>query len=583
MKRLLTSVLLLFAGVGLVRADYAIITTGGDKADPLVKGKEASPPLAAFLEYSGGGKYEPEQLKLEMPKGQQVGLIYHRWGKSALILDGDGGTQVKQIAKLPTVGKRAESRRAELERAKDRTAEDYRREAEWMLTNGMLADQRYRLGEGNDKAFQSLLDEMVNRTDKGDKSAVVAAAAVKELREKLKKTPTRDDVAAWKDKGLPNTTLTGNRYTLLCENATDPQAKGRLDRLERNFLQFYYWFALRGKALPLPERRLMAVLVADPKRYEELRHAFGDVPAVTDAFCARRDALLVLCQARADGSVMALEKQKDDMATAGWNFDLLLRGGAGWPKSVNDQLRTNPQAGATLWPEIFRAMTIALVRKALAEESELAGVSHEGTHQLLIATGLMPRTVVLPEWLQVGLPSAFETPRYDPVSQVGAFWPTFAAPHWVYLTYFKLWDRNKSALLESPEVALRGVLADRYFHEANGDPDKVLRARVMAWALSYYLLQNKLDGLFRYAEELNALPRDLELDEDTHVACFARAFNLTKSGKPDEIDPAKWQVFAADWYRALGGAAPPLPEILTSAQKVLSDKRPSLLAPLKKE
>ena len=75
----------------------------------------------------------------------------------------------------------------------------------------------------------------------------------------------------------------------------------------------------------------------------------------------------------------------------------------------------------------------------------LAAVTHESTRQLLTATGLLPRNVVLPEWVQFGLPASFETPKYDLLSQAGAFWPTFGEPNWVYLTYYKLWEKEKEA------------------------------------------------------------------------------------------------------------------------------------------
>src|SRR5262249_19553885 len=156
------------------------------------------------------------------------------------------------------------------------------------------------------------------------------------------------------------------------------------------------------------------------------------------------------------------------------------------------------------------------------DEADLATVSHDGTRQLLTATGLLPHAVLLPEWAQFGLPSVYETARSDTYSQVGAFWPTFGEGHWVYLVYFKVWEQNKSPLLDKPEDALRAVLTDRYFHEAAAnpkDPDKLVRARTMAWSLSYYIMNRHLDQFLRYSEELNALPRDLELDDETHLAC----------------------------------------------------------------
>jgi hypothetical protein len=224
--------------------------------------------------------------------------------------------------------------------------------------------------------------------------------------------------------------------------------------------------------------------------------------------------------------------------------------------------------------EVAFNQTLALLHRARTEEAELAAVSREGTRQLLTACGLLPRAVLMPEWVQFGLPSVFETPKYDPFSQVGAFWPTFGEAHWVYLVYFKLWEQAKSPLLEKPEEALKAVLTDRYFREAEADPkdpDKLIRARVMAWSLCYYLTSRNLDGLLRYSEELNALPRDLELDDDAHVACFVRAFGLS--------EPGRMEKFAEKWYDEIRAKALPIPKLLDEAKKSLEVQRPSLGVP----
>src|SRR5205085_7572988 len=63
-------------------------------------------------------------------------------------------------------------------------------------------------------------------------------------------------------------------------------------------------------------------------------------------------------------------------------------------------------------PDDFaRMQTMALLEKALEEEAERASVSHDGTRQLLVASGLLPRAVVTPQWVTFGMAAFFETPK----------------------------------------------------------------------------------------------------------------------------------------------------------------------------
>ena len=54
-----------------------------------------------------------------------------------------------------------------------------------------------------------------------------------------------------------------------------------------------------------------------------------------------------------------------------------------------------------------------------------------------------------------------------------------------------------------------------------------LPPRASAWALTYFLAQQKLTGLQAYFKELSKMPRDIDLDDKALIACFARAMNCT--------------------------------------------------------
>jgi hypothetical protein len=219
--------------------------------------------------------------------------------------------------------------------------------------------------------------------------------------------------------------------------------------------------------------------------------------------------------------------------------------------------------------EIDYAQTMVLVQKALQEEAEIAAVSHEGTRQLLAATGILPRTVSLPEWVQYGLPSVWDTCKYDPLLRTGAFWSGFGLPSWTHVAHYKVLEAGKE--LPAPEQALTAVLTDLDFRLARflRDPERGMKARTMAWALCYFLAQRQLDGLERYGHELSALPRDLDFDSSVTLGAFARAFKLTDAN--GALDPAKYRAFASEWMKYMEIVQPPMREIMDEAQKAYKE------------
>src|SRR5262249_16254188 len=153
---------------------------------------------------------------------------------------------------------------------------------------------------------------------------------------------------------------------------------------------------------------------------------------------------------------------------------------------------------------------------------------------LLAATGLLPRNVDVPDWLQYGLAGYFETPY-------GAPYPAGGLASWSNLVAFKFY-RPK---LSSSREVLYNVLSDHYFHQAarsaaeaerHKENEKLAikadedweKARCTAWALVYYLIQNKkFNNLLDYRRDIANLPRDLDLDAKKLEACFARAFGMS--------------------------------------------------------
>jgi hypothetical protein len=363
------------------------------------------------------------------------------------------------------------------------------------------------------KAFQQIQSDMARPITKPDSSA--------NLRKKL--------LESYK-------TAESEHYTLLhnLEASKEAEVKSRLERLEENYRFFFYWFALRGKALAVPDERLVAVLTMRQDEFDRQHQIFDSVPLVADGFLARRDNLAIFSLERLDAGAVALNKS---LASTWQKFDLpvLLSKHKKFPKD------TKPEEG-------LEVQTLALLQKALEEESVIATVSHEGSRQLLAATGLLPRQVAVPQWFQFGMASFFESPKGSLLRGVGAPSATILA-EFNYLGRYKSLDPKK--MDKTRDLTLEKVVTDQFFREAQApskDREPLLKARTLSWALTYFLAQKQLDGLVRYQKELAKLPRDLEFDKDALLLCFARAFDLLDSNNPKVVDRPKMANLANQWH-----------------------------------
>jgi hypothetical protein len=73
-----------------------------------------------------------------------------------------------------------------------------------------------------------------------------------------------------------------------------------------------------------------------------------------------------------------------------------------------------------------------------------------------------------------------------------------------------------------------------------------MKAQATAWALTYFLSRTRIEGLYKFYQELARMPRDLPLDDSTVKLTFARCFNLLAAdGKT--IDAAALKLLADEW------------------------------------
>jgi hypothetical protein len=497
-----------------------------------------------------GNQFNP---RLPVAQGVVITKVHHKWGDSFVINDGKY-VYMSDPIKRPTVLQSFEKKSKDLI-GKQKTPEKLHELAEYALTHGLH------------KQCTETMEELTKMEPKGPPEVVKAVQAFEKVRKDLAADVGRDDQAIDWQKHLNYKVARSAHYSLLYDTSGPPEVRSRLDRLEKNIEAFYYWFALKGKKLPAPDRRLVALLVDKPKEFQQVQVACEEPPLVADGFYARRENLAVFSANRLDPPSEPLSAKFNQMIEAGWDLKNLLN-----PKAVvKPPGRFTPQEQA-------HAHTLALIKKALEEESEIATTSHLGSRQLLAATGLLPRGVEIPEWIQFGWASFFETPKFDPLnimlahgdSHTGAFWTGTGAPSWTYLPQFKIWENLKR--LDDPALAIRQLVSDVYFRQAflgGWNLRQLYKSRAYAWSFVYYLSYRQLDGLLRYGQELAQLPRDLELDGDVHLACFARAFNLTDAS--GGLDQAKLTAMGKDWYKFISIEPLQMPELLQEAQKIIKE------------
>lgn len=420
--------------------------------------------------------------------------------------------------------------------------------AEWALNRGLIAQF-------------NLLMESVAKQESPPAALKATVAAYRQLQDELKVKdgeelvvrPLADDpetIKFWKDKF--NGTLKGPyltpHYAILYDAGTNNPAEVKQLglRLERSFQGFYYWFALKGQALPLPKKRLTIVLIDQVDEFKRWHGLFDSVPLVVDGFYARRENLPMLSSVRQDEAYEIFRKRnQQELWAQGWNMEGLVEGKG---------LRLNKMRD-----EYVRAMTLAVLQKAMQEAGDVATCTHVGAEQLVAISGLIPRNVTAPEWIQSGMASLFETPK-------GALWIGYGGPHWDYLVEFKRWE--KAGAMDTPEVALERVITDYYFHRAHNPREKDAEqrhawrelSRMTAWSLTYFLAQRHKQELMSYFQELSSLPRDLEFDPEVLLGCFARAMNIADPTKPRGFNVEKMNALAKEWHQFIFNTAPPIPE-----------------------
>jgi len=432
---------------------------------------------------------------------------------------------------LPSPDKLFPARLDEVFKGKEKPSADAAvKLAFWCLEHGLTDD------------CAKVMDKIAE-TDKSHASVKAYLAVKAALARPLARANT---ARRWKERllGDYNISQTDSHHYALLHSRKLEDATPQLDRLEQSFKCYYYWWALRGVVLPVPRERQVAVLTEQRPDFRKLEKNLSASPPVTDSFTGRREGLVVFAGKRGDLMYDKVDKGSQSVWESGWDRKALLSGKSdrGVPKNI-------PRIAA-IRNEMSRGPRFsALLLKALENEWEQTGMSHEVARQQLFASGLLPHNVNAPEWVQFGMGSFFEAPLQSPWQTVGA-----ANPYWLprFKEYWKKDPKTRKSKYEAtPLKTLEKVVTDAYFREkaviepiAEEKPDErearqkkadelqQRKARAASWALMYFLAKppavpgdrTHLPGLQRYFKELSKLPRDMELDEKALLACFKRAF-----------------------------------------------------------
>jgi hypothetical protein len=348
----------------------------------------------------------------------------------------------------------------------------------------------------------------------------------------------------------------------------DALTKEKLARLEQTFENFYYWFALqKGAEQPALPRTRLVVVMASPEVFQNRQVSAGVDAPLADGFTLRRDNIVYISGKRQDPLYQKLEPALTKKLQE--QRQIMQKHFIGDDEVLNGKVWDNPKHGH-LASAIAYTQTLLIVAKALQNDAERATITHEGTRQLLVASGMFPRHVNVPEWVVAGFSAYFETPSPAPYAGVGI-------PSVTHLISFKYFYEKTGKLAKTDMLAkgdiltksgvLYNVLTDRYFAAAHRASelaqeksldaklaDKTAEdwefARCTAWALVCFLAETgRINELFSYGRELNLLPRDMDLSEQALQACAARAFKLSDTRNAGRIDMAeRAKVLANEWY-----------------------------------
>jgi hypothetical protein len=287
---------------------------------------------------------------------------------------------------------------------------------------------------------------------------------------------------------------TRSAHFVLLHQVGEPEAKERLDLVERVASTFSVAFAAQGIEFPAPHSRLVTVVFADRRDYlAALRRDDGDAFAGTQGYYHPILRAVLTYDGRTGP-----EQQSGRRALA--------------------NLRVGGESGSNL---ARQSLLLDLDWRA----TDLGILAHETVHQLSEAVGLAPRFDDFPTWLHEGLAAQFEVVR-------GGQWAGFGRLHDLRLPDWR-------SIHPSPRLA--PLLRDQGFgHGYRRD------AYAGSWALVYFLRKTRPREFLAFLDRLRTPRTEGDLQPDRNIEAFFASFGR---------DLPRLE---AEWHRYLDGLKTPL-------------------------
>ena len=303
----------------------------------------------------------------------------------------------------------------------------------------------------------------------------------------------------------------------------DAEVKLWIAQLEKNYTTFFMWFSLNGTQIELPKTKLSVVITTKPDVYNEMHLALLGTKAKAQGFMLPREKLLVLCTKRLDPISEMLGLTMKEWATKGYDFNQLLLGKFG---------QGNPPAAQIL--EVSYSGALAVLNRALDQETVWNTIGNFGTLQLFYATKTLPANVVLPKWFSEGLAGVFETPHCSP-------WMSFGSANSYHLPVFRQIYKSKRNPIEF-EAILNRLMANTKMQNLSPQAGQE-QFNTEAWTLVYFLVKKKQKAFMDFCKDFEMFPKDVVLSQSLVTAKFNKHFLAA-----DSSDMKKAQTtFLLEW------------------------------------
>lgn len=296
-------------------------------------------------------------------------------------------------------------------------------------------------------------------------------------------------------------------HYIIAYDTPDARAQERLDLLEQVYETFFMYFALKGRVLEKPQKRLMVALFNDYKNYSDFSKGIN--PELTSAAGYWSP----------DTNVAVFYAQGTHP-----DFKVLTDISQTLEKTRKEAERMQIKNRGDL---VRLADTIKLLTLVSQENQDIEVVTHEATHQIAGNSGLFPRRIRVPKWVQEGLAAFFEAP-YE------ATWSGIGAVNQQRIDFYRALEGDRV------HSNIDFVVSDQIYSRAGSD-GAVLHAYGQAWALTHFLVDRHFDKLMDYYRNVARLPADMILSEHTLIECFDAAFGKDRAA----LD--------GDWRRHMNG------------------------------